>query len=123
MPPKMKQPAKRSKKEPKGRQSPAVAAVAEEDEIIVDDPPQPGAEFEGGDDDEVAAVITDAARPKAKKAPARVPHKDIEDYPFTQSQVLELVEFLKNHPQMYDRKHREFCNARAKVNMLVLLFL
>ena len=125
MPPKTKQPAKRSKKDPKDHQSPALAAE-EEEELIVDDPLQPAAEFEGGpvdDDAEVAPVIPEPARPKAKKAPARVPHKEIEDYPFTPEQVQEMVDFLKQHPQMYNRKHREFCNARAKVNMLVLLFL
>ena len=44
MPPKTKQPAKRSKRDPKEHQSPALAE--EEEELIVDDPLQPDAELD-----------------------------------------------------------------------------
>ena len=123
MPPKTKQPSKRSKKEQPAPQE----LPLQEEEHLVDDPlQQPDAEVEIGaavNEDDDTDDITSAqqqARTQGKKGPSRVPHKDIEDYPFSAEQVEQMVEFLKQYPQMYDRKHREFCNSRAKVNISYL---
>lgn len=121
MPPKTNPATKRGKKGGKARQPPRV----EEEEVRAEE----AADVSEAEEDEVddameeettAATTAEGARPKAKpeKKSNRVPHKDIEDYHFTPEQVTQMVDFLKAHPQMYDRKNREFCNTRAKVRVM-----
>ncbi|MPC38782.1 hypothetical protein E2C01_032298 [Portunus trituberculatus] len=44
-------------------------------------------------------------------------HKDIEDYKFTEEQVRILLDFIKEHPCLYDKRHREYSNHRTKLDL------
>lgn len=55
--------------------------------------------------------------PPQPKKQYRVSHKNIEDYKFTEEQVQTLVDFIKEHPCLYDKRHREYSNHRTKLDL------
>lgn len=125
MPPKTTTATKRTKKGGKARQTPIVEAAVPAEEFP-DDPPAEEEELDAVVEPEETQGATTSQPAPAKAQPKkrnRVSHREIEDYHFTPEQVTQLVDFLKEHPQMYDRRHREFCNTPAKVRVNNIIFL
>ena len=59
-----------------------------------------------------------APRPTATpRKQYRVSHRDIDDYPFTADQLQTLVDFIRDHPCLYDKSDRGYANPRAKQDL------
>ena len=65
-------------------------------------------------------------QPSTSSAPAptptprkqyRVSHRDITDYPFTADQLQTLVDFIWDHPCLYDKSDRGYANPRVKQDL------
>ena len=83
----------------------------------------PGCEViltEGGDEEASVSAPEPAPGPSsaptapAKRKRTRPSKKDVQAYPFTEQQILELAEFIKGHPALYDKRNKEWCNPKAK---------
>lgn len=55
--------------------------------------------------------------PPQPKKQYRVSHKDIVHYTFTEEQVQTLVDLIKEHPCLYDKRHQEYSNHRTKLDL------
>ncbi|XP_068231000.1 uncharacterized protein [Palaemon carinicauda] len=53
-------------------------------------------------------------QPKKRYRPSK---KDIQDYPFTPEDKEMIVEFVRSHPTLYDKRDREWSNPRRKVEL------
>lgn len=77
-------------------------------------PSQKLVEQESDDDhvDENAAGPFVLQQPQKKKY--RPSKRDIPDYQFTDAQISEIVEFVKQHPCLYSKRDKQWCNPRLK---------
>ena len=57
----------------------------------------------------------EAAGPSKKRA--RPSKRDIPDYHFTEEQVQDFVEFVRQHPALYDKRTKEWSNPRYKEDL------
>lgn len=117
--PKHNPPSKRGKKTPvtKGSASAAVMPAPEDNDPQTSDPIVPEDDTQETQEEEAAAPTPGPPPKPQPKKKYRVPHKEIEDYKFTDDQVQTLVEFIKANPCLYDRKNREFSNNKTKLDL------
>ena len=47
----------------------------------------------------------------------RVSKKDVADYKFTAEQHLQVAEFVKEHPALYDKKDQQWCDPKHKEDL------
>ena len=65
--------------------------------------------------EEAAARSFVVEQPQKKKY--RPSKRDIPDYQFTDAQISEIVEFVKQHPCLYSKRDKQWCNPRLKETM------
>ena len=70
------------------------------------------------DDPDVAAIEEHAAAQGFIQAPQKKKYrpskKDIPDYPFREAHIQEIAEFVKQHPNLYDKRDKQWCNPKLK---------
>ena len=67
--------------------------------------------------DDEESQIDVGAEPGNRKKRSRPSKKGIPEYAFTENQVLEIVEFLKQHPCLYDKRDRMWINPHHKEDL------
>ena len=71
-----------------------------------------GTELEGERPEDAESPTRAGARPRRKRS--RASKKDIPEYQWTPEATMALADYVKVHPQLYDKRHRDWLNVVAK---------
>ena len=71
-----------------------------------------GTEIEGERPEDAESPTRAGARPRRKRS--RASKKDIPEYQWTPEATMALADYIKEHPQLYDKRHRDWLNVVAK---------